>query len=79
MDRSIHLEVGHGHDYWMDEIGAVREAAERLEQVTGQGGVDATAVTGAAGDHDPGERGAPSRMADGSVKGRTGHVQVHHV
>lgn len=79
VQRPVHLEVGHGHDDGVDQVGAVREAAERLEQPTGQGGVDAAAVAGAARDHDPGERGSPGRVADGRVEGRAGHVQVHHV
>lgn len=63
----------------MYEIGAVREAAEGLEQATGQGRVDATPVTGAAGDYDPRKGGAPSRVADWRVQGRAGDIQVHHV
>lgn len=68
MQRSVHLEVGHGHDDRVDEVGAVREAAERLEQSAGERGVDATAVTGATGDHDPRECCAPGRMPDGRVQ-----------
>jgi len=79
MDRPVHLEVGHGHDDGMYEVRAVREPAERLEQVARQRGVDKAAVTGATGDHDPGERGTPGGMADGRVQRRTGQVQMDHV
>lgn len=79
MQRAVHLEVGHGHDDGVNEVGAVRETAERLEQATRQGGIDEPAVASAARDHDPSESGAPSRVADGRVKSRTEDVQVHHV
>lgn len=68
MQRPIHLEVGHGHDDGVDQVGAVSEAAERLEQPAGQGSIDATTMSSAAGDHDPGKSGAPSRVADRRVK-----------
>lgn len=36
MQRPVHLEVGHGHDDGMHEVGTIGEPAERLEQATGQ-------------------------------------------
>lgn len=79
VQRPVHLEVGHGHDDGVHQVGAVREPAEGLEQAARQRRVDAAPVTGATGDHDPGERGAPRRMAHGRVQGGAGQVQVHHV
>lgn len=79
VQRPVHLEVGHGHDDRMHQVRAVREPAERLQEPAGQGRVDASSVTGAAGDHDPGERGAPGRVADGRVQRGAGHVQVDDV
>lgn len=79
VQRPVHLEVGCGHDERMHQVRAVREPAERLQEPAGQGGVDASSVAGAAGDHNPGERGAPGRVADGRVQRGAGHVQVDDV
>lgn len=59
VQRAVHLEVGHGHDDGVDQVGAVRETAEGLEQAARQRRVDTSPVTSTAGDHDPGECGAP--------------------
>jgi len=59
MQRSVHLEVGHGHDDGVDQIGAVRQTAKGLKQATRQCRIDTSSMAGTAGDHYPGERGAP--------------------
>jgi len=59
VQRAVHLEVGHGHDDGVDQIGTVRQTAEGLEEAARQSRVDTSSMTGTAGDHDPGEGGAP--------------------
>jgi len=76
---AVHLEVSHGQDDGVDQIGAVRQTTKGLEQAARQSRVHTSPVTGAAGDHDPGERCSPGRMTDGCIQGGTSQVQVHHV
>lgn len=79
VQRAVHLRGGEHHDHRVDEVGAVGEPRERIDQPEGEELVDEGRRAGAALDDDEADGDGPGRVAEARVHRAHGDAQAARV